>query len=41
MQKGINNQLWPTLNSIKLEALYNVTLHLWLLKLCGCVRATK
>lgn len=34
---------WLTLayfNSIKLEGLYNVTLHLWLLKLCGCVMVT-
>lgn len=40
MQRDINDWLWPTLNSIKLEALYNVTLHLWLFKLCGCVMVT-
>ena len=40
MQRSINDRLWPTLNSIKLEALYNVTLHSWLFKLCGCVRVT-
>lgn len=39
-EKYINDWLWPTLNSIKLEALYNVTRHSWLFKLCGCVRVT-
>lgn len=40
MQRGTNDWHWPTLNLIKLEALYNVTLHLWFFKLCGYMMVT-